>query len=283
MPLLPWEPKRAQVARAGRDRDVVQVRPEAGALRGRGRGSSRASSGSIGRRLTLVARAVRRPGRARRRPHRRTAGAAARALVAAGLDQRGAELGDAASVHGAIASRSTALERGVALRPAPRRSRRGSACAREAAGRACGRSTRAARAGPALTIASRSGVKTSVAGLAAELLRRPQARAVQLRPLPLAGREQRRRSAPASAARTPSSRMPRGRARRSGSAPRPSASRGEKPWVPTCSDSSRFVLPAPFAPDGENEPGSSGSSRRAYDRKFARSTEATISRRGGSA
>ena len=30
--------------------------------------------------------------------------------------------------------------------------------------------------------------------------------------------------------------------------------RGEKPCVPTCSDSSRFVLPAPFAPGDENEP-----------------------------
>ena len=34
--------------------------------------------------------------------------------------------------------------------------------------------------------------------------------------------------------------------------------RGEKPCVATCSDSSRFVLPTPFRPDGEHEAGLEG-------------------------
>ena len=54
--------------------------------------------------------------------------------------------------------------------------------------------------------------------------------------------------------RTPSSRM------RAACSPKRISSaservRGENPCVPTCSDSSRFVLPAPFAPDRENQPG----------------------------
>jgi hypothetical protein len=42
--------------------------------------------------------------------------------------------------------------------------------------------------------------------------------------------------------------------------------RGEKPCVPTCSDSSRFVLPAPFRPTTNTTPGVSDSSALAYER-----------------
>ena len=57
--------------------------------------------------------------------------------------------------------------------------------------------------------------------------------------------------------------------------------RGENPWVPTCSDSSRFVLPAPFGPTTSTSPGSSSSSSRAYERKSLSETLATISRPQG--
>ena len=39
--------------------------------------------------------------------------------------------------------------------------------------------------------------------------------------------------------------------------------RGEKPCVPTCSASSRFVLPAPFSPTASTRPGWSSSSSEA--------------------
>jgi hypothetical protein len=55
--------------------------------------------------------------------------------------------------------------------------------------------------------------------------------------------------------------------------------RGEKPCVPTCSDSRRFVLPAPFGPTTRTTPGSSASSSRAYERKLRSETSATISLR----
>jgi len=38
--------------------------------------------------------------------------------------------------------------------------------------------------------------------------------------------------------------------------------RGEKPCVPTCSDSSRFVFPTPFGPTASTSPGCSSSSSR---------------------
>src|SRR6185503_12591661 len=42
--------------------------------------------------------------------------------------------------------------------------------------------------------------------------------------------------------------------------------RGEKPCVPTCSDSSRFVFPAPLGPVTSTRPGSSSKSSFAYER-----------------
>ena len=118
--------------------------------------------------------------------------------------------------------------------------------------------------------------------LAAQLLRRAEARAVQLGPFPLGRRQPDARSRTGVCPRRPSSRI------RAAVSPKRISSasdrvRGEKPWVPTCSDSSRFVLPAPFGPTASTSPGSSASSSRAYERKFARKTDSTISRRGGSA
>ena len=54
--------------------------------------------------------------------------------------------------------------------------------------------------------------------------------------------------------------------------------RGEKPWVPTCNDSSRFVFPAPFAPTTSTRPGSRSRSSRAYDLMFRRETVWTITK-----
>ena len=42
--------------------------------------------------------------------------------------------------------------------------------------------------------------------------------------------------------------------------------RGEKPCVPTCSDSSRFVLPVPFRPTTRTTPGARARSAVAYER-----------------
>ena len=163
------------------------------------------------------------------------------------------------SVHGAIASRddrpaADAAQRGVSLRDRSRVLRRERARAGCSARRAT-RSKYARRAaGPPLTIASRSGVKTSVA--------------ISRRKLLAASRASRRSASPASRARVDSVdadlerrlAAPRLRARRapprrrSGSTARRSRVRGEKPCVPTCSDSSRFVLPAPFGPTDEHDP-----------------------------
>ena len=166
------------------------------------------------------------------------------------------------AVQGAIVVSVAALQRGVPLR---QRGRIVGASELDRAGsrRPSVRSKYARRAaGPALTIASRSGVKTSVADSRAKLLGRPQARAVHLGPFPLgrgqADADPHRRVVPgARRARSAQTVSPK---RISSASERV---RGENPWVPTCSDSSRFVLPAPFAPTARTSPGSRDSSSRA--------------------
>ena len=64
--------------------------------------------------------------------------------------------------------------------------------------------------------------------------------------------------------------------------------RGEKPCVPRCIASSRFVLPAPLSPTTSTIPGESTSSSEAYERKSrsvtSRTTSAAaVSPRAGSA
>jgi hypothetical protein len=127
-----------------------------------------------------------------------------------------------------------------------------------------------------LTIARRSGVKTSVCDLAAQLLRRRS-----VAPFSVACFAARRRRDGDLARRRSrgSAECDRAASRAEADQLRDPARRGEKPCVPTCSDSSRFVLPAPFGPDGEHEPGSQLELEPAYERKSGARPSETISRR----
>ena len=165
-PLLALRAEAAQVAGARDDRDLVEVRPEPGraslqvAVRAapRGRRGSRALAPVVERGVVeaQLARAAR---RSRGRAGRASAGAPPRAPRRAPPTR---------SVQGASASRvdrpsRDAAERRRSAGRAPRRRRPAAPPVRAAAARAPGRSRRDATAGPPLTTASRSGVKTSVA------------------------------------------------------------------------------------------------------------------------
>ena len=206
--LLALRAELAQVAVAARDRTSCEMRAEPGRAALDDRASSRASSASTRRRLTVVAELPPRAGRARRRA-RRIRPPAPISVVAARGDQRRRRARPRCSVHGSsacAAARPSCTRRsaGVPLRerrevllrqPGPRGPR---------GGRARGRSTRGAPAGPPFTTASRSGVKTSVDDLASQRLGRRQPGAVQPRLLRLPWREASPRARSATPARVPS-------------------------------------------------------------------------------
>ena len=222
------------------------------------------------RRLGVVAEQPRRPVRARRRARQ------SRGPSAASASRRAADERSARARRHAPSRRSSALAVGVAELHAPQRqrsaapARRGSPAAGPARGgqrRPSTRSKYARRAaGPPLTTVRRSGVNTSVAISRRSELRRREARAVQLGALRLA----RRAGAPGRRSTTPA-RVPLDPDRGAAGVPnRISCAslrvRGEKPCVPTCSDSSRFVLPAPFRPTTRTTPGARSRSAVAYER-----------------
>ena len=251
--LLALRAELAQVAVAARDEDVVEMRAETG--RAAFEVGLQASLELLdGRRLGVVAElrdrqpelvgTLREP-----RPERRE-------RLAAGADERRPELGEARRPGlERLARREAELHPPERRRSAARAPRGTPAAARPAPGssRPRTRSKYARRAaGPPLTTASRSGVKTSV-----ETSRRSDSddvepRAVQLGPLRLG-----RREAHPERRRDTRPRAPRSRPQQPASPKRISCAslrvRGEKPCVPTCSDSSRFVLPAPFWPDDEHD------------------------------
>ena len=150
-------------------------------------------------------------------------------------------------------------------------------CARVGASRPSARSKYARRtAGPAFTTASRSGVNTSVAtserNCSAARSGAPFTFARLLSPS----------SSVTSSCTSLSPLRPYKAIRPARSPKRTSCAsarvRGEKPCVPTCSDSSKFVLPAPFGPTTSTSPDSRFKSRRAYDRTFRSETVETIRR-----
>ena len=225
--------------------------------------SSRASSAADGRRLAAVVERARPAGRARRRAPRRRATSSA---IASRRDSTSAR----AERRDLLRPRRDRLAGRGADRDAPQRrvplpdrgrvlERQRRPARQQPAERAV--EVRAARRGAALDDGEAVGREDERRDLGAELLGRAQRRAVQLRAAsrPAAAASPRARRgrpprSPASATRAPSA---------------PSRTscwsarvRGEKPCVPTCSDSSRFVLPAPFAPVTSTRPGSSASSSR---------------------
>jgi hypothetical protein len=116
-------------------------------------------------------------------------------------------------------------------------------------------------AGPPFTTVSRSGVNTSVATSVRSCSAARSAAPFRLARFP----------SPSSSVTSSSTRVS---PRRPCSAIRPACSpkrrscasdrvRGENPCVPTCNDSSRFVLPAPFGPTTSTSPGSRSRSSRA--------------------
>ncbi len=115
--------------------------------------------------------------------------------------------------------------------------------------------------------------------LRTELLCGAQRAAVQLCALPLADAQRHLELDGACGRGCPSSRFARS-SRRSGSAAHPHACAARSPACPTCSDSSRFVLPAPFGPTTRTSPGSRPRSSRAYERMLRSATSRTISSTG---
>ena len=252
-------------ASPAQDRDVVEVRAEAGRRRARGRARAAPRAPPASRRLAVVVERRRRqpelvgtlgerPRRAARSPSRRAATSSAPSSATC-------------AVHGSSASR--------VAKPAP--TRRSAAFRWPTAAAYCGRQRRAAgrsrpsarskyarrAAGPALHDREPVGREDERRDLRAQLLgRRAAARrsaspaSARLRlqrdlELDRRGRRCRRRARPAP--QPPPRRISCASAR----------VRGEKPCVPTCSDSSRFVLPAPFGPMTSTSPGTSSSSSRA--------------------
>ena len=189
------------------------------------------------------------------------------------------------SVHGTSASRDEkppATRRRDALRCATATAYSVESCARAGARRPNARSKYARRtAGPPLTTASRSGVKTSVATSERSCSAARSGAPFSFARLPSPT------STVTSSCTSLSPRRPRNAIRPDLSPKRTSCAsvrvRGEKPCVPTCSDSSRFVLPAPFDPTTSTSPGSRSRSSRAYDRMFLSETVETISRAAVSA
>ncbi len=261
-PLLSLRAVAAQVAPAGGDPDVVQVRPEPGRAALEILVEPRLES-LRARRLGLVEQlAAGQPelggALGERRPERRDR------LVPRGDEQRPRAPRRAASR--ARPRRATTLRTspGAAPRFAAPRPRRTppAAPARAGKSRPSARSKYARRAaGPPLTTTSRSGVKTSVATSA-----RSCSAARSGAPFSSA-----RFASPGRSVSSISSfRPPRSPASsiRAASAPKRTSCaslrlRGEKPCVPTCSASSRFVLPAPFSPTASTSPGSRASSSEA--------------------
>ena len=243
------------------DCDVVEVRAEArrARARGRGRAARRAAPRSAARPRT---RARRRRARAHRPLARSAASSSVERLAARG-DQLRAELGDLLRPRrNRVARREAgrdAAERGVPLRDRGAVLRRQPRARREQPPERAVE-VRAAHRGPALDDREPVGREDERRDLArAAAPPRAAARRSASRACPRRRRERdvelerRRRRG--------------GRAARRGAAASPKriscASvrvRGEKPCVPTCSDSSRFVLPAPFGPTTSTRPGVSPSS-----------------------
>ena len=206
-PLLALRAEAAQVAVAG-ERCAMSSRcgpsPVVAALEVAVERAARAPRASAARRRSSSA-ASGRPSSAARSAN---AGREQRDRVAARRDERAPELGDLLRPRcERVAGRTARPRRGAARRCAGRPRRRSRAAGRRAPGssRPSERSKYARRAaGPPLTTARRSGVKTSVAHLAAQLLGRAEGGAVEPRPLRLASRERhldaRARDRPARAA-----------------------------------------------------------------------------------
>ena len=207
--------------------------------------------------------------------------AAARATVSCRPATSSAAERATCSFQGASASRDEtpcATRRSAAFRCADRRAVLGRAAPARLGDQPSEHAVevRPARGGPALDDHEPVGREDERRHLAAQLLGRAQLRAVQRRPLAAAELERHleleRRRRPASRAARPA--PPPAPKRTSCASARV---RGEKPCVPTCSDSSRFVLPAPFGPVTSTSPGSSSSSSFAYERKSLSATDGDVS------
>ena len=224
--------------------------------------SSLASRASARRRLGLVERACRRPARAPR-PARQTAARAPRSSRAAPRPARPRARRRAPSrarLHRVTTRRTSPGAAPRSAGPQPRRTRRERRPGpEEPAERAV--EVRAARGRAALDDDEPVRREDERRNLRAQLLGRTERRAVELGPLRLA-RPKRELDLEVSPAELSRSSI------RAASAPKRTSCaslrvRGEKPCVPTCSASSRFVLPAPFSPTASTSPGSRASSREA--------------------
>ena len=208
------------------------------------------------RRLRLVAEHRRRPGRAPRRV-RAKPGASAASVSRRLCHELRAEQRDLLRPRlECVPAREAELhapQRGVPLRERGEVVlRQPCACGKEPAERPV--EVRAASGRPTLDDRKPVGREDERCDLAAQRLGGRKLRAVQARLLRLALAERHSELERRAVPRCP--RRPRGRpSRRSGSAARPVRVRGEKPCVPTCSDSSRFVLPTPFRPTTSTIPG----------------------------
>ena len=247
--------------------------------------SSRASSAATVGGLGVVARAARRGARARPRARRRRPRAARSRLACAATSS--APSSATRSVHGVerVPGREPGCDppqRRVSLRRPQRRSR--PAGPREPGNsRPSARSKYARRAaGPPLTTASRSGVKTSVAtsrrSCSAERSGAPFSRARL--PSPAAQRHLELDVRRPAFARE---RHARGVRARTGRAARPRAFAARTPACRRAAPRAGSSCRRRSGPSTSTSPGSSASSSRAYERKSRSVTSRTISRRAGSA
>ena len=182
------------------------------------------------------------------------------------------------SVHGSTASRDDrpfATRRSAAFRWPTTAPYSADNPARAGNSRPSARSKYARRtAGAPFTIPSRSGVKTSVETSARSSSAARNGPPFSFARLPFPG------SSVTSSSSGVAARRPRSDTRPIASPNRTSCAsfrvRGENPCVPTCSDSSRFVFPAPFGPTTSTRPCDSPSSSVAYERMFRSATVSTI-------
>ena len=281
----PCEPKLRRSRVAAGDDHVVEMRAEAGdaALEVTRRAAPRAPRQSAARRRSAAR--LRQPELAGtlREPRREQRERLRRASTSDGTEC-GDLLGPRLQRVCAGTAELHAAKRRVALRHAPPIVLR----QRRASGRRAAPSTRSkyARraAGPPLTTARRSGVKTSVA-----TSRRSDSADGSSAPFSRASFAWPARSVSV----TSSGELPRVPVRRRARRRSPKrinwAScrvRGEKPWVATCSDSSRFVLPTPFGRRRARGPARAQLERRVravVAERDPSDDQATRSRRAGSA
>ena len=255
---------RTRAARASRPRAATSSRcgPRPVAPRSRSRSMRASSASTVGGSPSYSSRPSGSPSSAARSAKR---GESSRAVSARVVDELRSELGH--PLRPGLERvrrrepRRDPSQRGVALGDRSAVLRRQAGTRRRRAARAT-RSKYARRtAGPPFTTASRSGVKTSVATSERSCSAARSGEPLTRARLPSPGR-----SVTWSSSGAPP-RSPRTSTRAACSPKRTSCAservRGEKPCVPTCSASSRFVLPAPFGPTASTSPGSSPSSRRA--------------------